>query len=67
VSSGGVTGSLSQAGVYIGQKKNGELPFDGLIADVRFYDRVLSTAEIQALYDVATAGSITTDRLEVPE
>jgi len=36
--------------------------FDGRIWDVRFYDRVLSSAEVQTLYDVvATNGTITTD------
>ena len=36
----------------IGQRVDGGGFFNGLIDDVRFYDRALSAAEVQALYNL---------------
>jgi len=40
--------------LYFGIRANGTLPFDGLLDDVRIYNRALSAAEITALYNSGT-------------
>ena len=46
--------------IIIGAKTTGEECFNGLVDDVRIYDRALSAAEIQALYDLGTVVATTT-------
>jgi hypothetical protein len=41
-----------------GQRSDGSFP--GEIAQLRFYDRVLSSSEVQALYDTGSGGNLTT-------
>jgi hypothetical protein len=56
--------------VWIGQRPDGCCPFDGLIDEVRLYDRVLSAGEAEMLYNgastdypVVTTSEITVDYL----
>ena len=42
------TGSL----LYLGRTHQSSLYFDGLMDDLRIYDRVLTGSEVQALYDL---------------
>jgi len=49
-----VTGSITQTGTsikQIGQGQSNDYWFNGLIDDVRVYNRALSASEIQAMYN----------------
>jgi len=47
-----VSGKLDTTlGTYIGMRQGSSLPFNGLIDEVRIYNRALSAAEIQAIYN----------------
>lgn len=67
-SEGGISGNLGGSGqaLEIGGNNNTENFLAGSMWDFRLYDRALSAAEIQALYDVvATPGTIATAPKEV--
>lgn len=46
----------------IGADPNGDNPHDGVVDEHRVYTRELSQAQLQALYDAWTAGSLTTGK-----
>lgn len=46
-----INDNFSSNVLYIGQRNGGVLPFDGILDDVRFYNRILTQNEIQLLYN----------------
>jgi hypothetical protein len=44
--------------LYVGNRGDGLRAFDGLIDDVRIYNRALSTAEVQSLYDLGASDKV---------
>lgn len=47
-------------GLYFGQRSDGAAPFAGKLTMASFYDKQLSSSEVQTLYDVVdTAGTLT--------
>jgi prepilin-type N-terminal cleavage/methylation domain-containing protein len=49
--SGSVTLNTVQGSFYLGQWQSGSLSYPGILDDVRIYNRALSAAEIQTLYN----------------
>ena len=43
--------SPTQNGWAIGSRFNGSWPYQGLVADVRIYDRALEESEVKRIYD----------------
>jgi hypothetical protein len=58
-----VSWDSDDGGSAIGAKFDGSSPWDGPISGVRIYDRVLTTAEIQTLYDQGSQTGLTDPRL----
>ena len=49
--SGGLRAGYSASLLYLGKTQAGSAYFLGTLDDLRIYDRVLTTGEIQTLYD----------------